>query len=362
MSLVDTRNRRSGVRAPAATRRSGVRPLAAWTLVAVLVAAITLSLAGCGDRVPEIAEGCVLDDAVAPEVRRSVEKAAATFLDQVRQGEWSSVWEGTAGQVRQASSEQEFLDSIRRVTSTIGIPPEVETVSIAVVGFGESYPHRSKLDVPVEGKDYPLSLLLPSHPVLASLVQRSAAAPEAFYYCTLWFLEEGQWHLATFFAKPATSYGHDWEFYSDLAGEQRLAGNIRNAGILYNLAIDLVVPAAWIKPPEVDRLEKMQKRINADRLPVGRISRWPAPPDTFQVFLVQYNLLPSGAGLMMSYESPVPVNDTPGQVEYAGRLFRYVEEEFPEYPEVFASVTLQAYDPATRTPFWIRTYPLEATP
>lgn len=329
---------------------------------AAMLFAVALTLVGCGRSVPEIPEGCFTDAAVAPEVRQGVEKAASVFLDLARQGAWQAIWDEAATAARESSTQEQFIGSIQRTGQMIGFPPSVETVSLATVRFGESFPPQDKVVHQIAGDENPLTLLLTDHPVQASLVQKSVSGPESFYFATLWFLEDGRWKLAAFFAKPASAYGRDWESYAEEAAAQRLAGHLRNAAILYNLAIDLVVPAAWIKPPEVERLQKIQKRISVDRLPAGRINPWPDPPDTFKVISVQYNILPSALGLLVGFESPVAVTDTLGQAAYAAKLYRYVEAEFPEYPEVFTTVTLQAYDPATHRPFWVRNYPLEKAP
>ncbi len=355
---------RHGMRSRSTAGASATRPRAAagrilrrwgrWIVPLLLVV-------GCGGQGPEIPEGAFTGDAVDPQVRESVEKAAETLFTRAREGEWDAIWESTASRVRRDTSREQFMNSIRQVGSVLGFPP-LETISLAVVHFGESFPVQDKVEIPVEGRDEPLTLLLTDHPVQASLVQRSAEGTERFYYSTLWFREDGRWRLAAFFAKPATAYGRSWEDYEEEASSERLANHQRNAAILYNLAIDLVVPAAWVKPAEVARIEHIQRRINVTHLPAGRIMKWPAPPDTFKVFSAQYNIMPGGLGLIFGYESPVAPDDTLGQAEYAGRLYRFIEDEFPEYPEVFSSVTLRAYEPATHRTFWSRNYPLEAKP
>ena len=128
------------------------------------------------------------------------------------------------------------------------------------------------------------------------------------------------------------------------------------------MAIDLAVPAAWIKPAAVDELQRQQRRITVDRLPSDRLDPWIASPDTFGVYSVGYAIFGDGLGVAIRYETKGAVSDTLSQKAYGDRLLRYVRTEFPEYREVFRHVALEAHEQSDRSKVWRRSYPLEPAP
>ena len=328
---------------------------------ALAVLWIAAVLAGCGGPRYRLPEGCTTGDAVPSELRRDVESAARTLLERARAGRWKAIWNDAASLVRQRSTSRKFLDPLVRMRRNEGILPDAATRELAVVRFGKAFPRTSRVGCTNADGDS-LVLFLPDHPLQASLVQEASQGKERFYLATLWFLEKGRWRLDAFFAKPATAYGKDWKEYEAMAQEERLKQHSRNAALLYNLAIDLSVPASWIKPPAVERLQKQQRRLMVEHLPAGRLDLWAAPPDTFRVFRMQYSLRPEGLGVIVTYDSAGPIDDTAFQEAYGDRLYRYFVREFPEYADVFTNVTLEASDRADRKRTWFHVYPLGERP
>lgn len=334
-----------------------------WAWIRGLFAAAMLWAAvGCGRGAADIPEGCSLDDAVPAEARAAVEQAATRFFEHARKGEGQAIYEEAAALVRERNSPDQFLAPIAQVAREIGFPP-LTTRSIAVVRFGETTPYQSRLECSVPGSEAVTTLLLPDFPVQASLIQVGEASGETFYFSTVWFREpDGAWRIGAFFTKPATVFAKGTAEYAEEAAAQRAEGHLRNAALLYNVAIDLVVPAAWIKPAAVDDLQRQQKRITVDRLPSDRLDPWAATPDTFNVYSVGYAIFGDGLGVAIRYETEGAVSDTLSQKAYADRLMRYVRAEFPEYPLVFRHVALDAHEQGDRSKVWRRTYPLEPNP
>jgi hypothetical protein len=116
-----------------------------------------------------------------------------------------------------------------------------------------------------------------------------------------------------------------------------------------------------MRPPEVETLKRRQRRISVDRLPISRVDLWTSPPDTFRVFHSAYATVPELA-VLFRYLAPVDLADTTALATYSDRLRAYVENSFPEYPEVFSKLVLQAVAPDDPNRSWVRVYPLAREP
>jgi hypothetical protein len=350
-------------RAPDRARRAPGGAFTTWAgsaLAAVLLFGV-VALGGCGGRRTVLATGCSTGDQVPAAVRAAIERAAGDFYDRARRGEWHAIYENVAPAVRTGTTEDRFTTPLTRVTERGGFPSELHTESLRVVKFGDGFPYTPHVSCPTPGEDDPTTLLLTRFPVQASLVQTGMQGGERFYYSTLWFQTDGGWKLATFFTKPATIAGRDWRAYDQEAGAQKLAQNLRNAALLYNVAIDLSVPAAWVKPGAVEELQRRQRRISVEGLPSGRIMPWFDPPDTFLVRSVGYTIQPSGLGLIVQYPVRASIADTVAQAAYADRMAAYMRRAFPEYKAEFQTLTLLGYEPKDQSLTWSRTQPLAET-
>jgi hypothetical protein len=205
-------------------------------------------------------------------------------------------------------------------------------------------------------------MLTTDQPLQAYLIQSADVNGTTFNYASIWFYEGGKWKLATFGAKPRRQFGKDWHHYLDLARSQNAKGNERNAALLYNIAMDLLVPAPWVKPEMLDVLQREQRKIRVENLPAGRRVDWiAADSTTFQVYMVRYDTAPEGFILRIQYEVPVPA-DTTAVAALAPKLANFVRSEFPEYPEVFSSFSLEATGKGTHEPVWSGTFPFRNTP
>jgi hypothetical protein len=292
------------------------------------------------------------------EVRDELLQASRALYDRARSGDWKGIYDGAAAEVREKQSEGDFTEPLARVFREIGVPERLEVSQTAVVRFGASYPHRAEVTCSAGGNDLSPTFLLDETPVQASLVESAELQGDLFYFSTLWHRDGGRWRLAGFFVKPQTLLGRSSAAYERAAGEERELGNERNAALLYNVAIDLAVPNAWTRPGEVDALQRKQRRLSVEQLPVGQVEEWPAGPDTFRVRSVAYGVLPSGLAVIVRYIAQGSLADTTALVPYADRLHRYMVAAFPEYPRVFRTLALEASDPADTRRTWTRVYPL----
>ena len=330
---------------------------------AAAVLTVGWALAGCGggnaDSQQALADGCYSGAAVPASMRTAVEAEAGRFYAAVRAGDAAGVLALTAQAVKNQGGEERFLTSIQRIIAALGLPEDFSTASVAYVKFGPGNPYTQRVQCTVPGTEDPLELLLTNHPEQVSTVQSGKVGGEVFFYSTLWFKEAEGWRLATFFAKPATLYGKDWQAYAEQASSERLAKHQRNAALLYNVALDLVVPTAWVKPPEVAELQREQRRIMVTGLPKGKLDAWPVEPDTVFVREVGYGIRSDALGLVVAYNARGAVADTTFQKADAERIRAYMATKYPEYAGVFGWLTLRAVDPEQPESEWTRAYRLE---
>jgi hypothetical protein len=294
-------------------------------------------------------------------VRAEIQAASESVFALLARGAWEEVYAGTASEVRAGSKPEAFLTPLQRALAQIGFPKERETVSLSVVRFGAEFPPTSPVPCGVEGKEDPRRLLLGSYPTQASLVERATLGNEEFFFSTLWHLEDGAWRLAAFFAKPATFQGKDWQEYAEEAAGERLAERVRNSALLYNLAIDLVLPNGWTQPSDLRELQRKQGRLRVSSIPTRTPEVWAAAADTFHVFSLTYGVGRQRPGLVVRHLATASIGDTTTQRRTADHLFSYVETKFPEYEEVFDLVTIIAVD-STSGEVWFKAYPLGEVP
>ena len=309
----------------------------------------------------DLPEGCATGDAVPPAVRADLETAAKGLYDRARTGDWKGIYETAATAARTKGPAETFIGPLTRTFQELGVPSEAETEAVALVKFGPGFPRTAR--VTCGDPERPLRLIVTEAPLQASLVQRAPVQNEQFFYSTLWHGEEGSWRLAALFAKPATLLGKDWRAYKEQAAAQNEAGNKRNAALLYNTAIDLVLPNAWTEPPEVKELERDQSRISVSDLPKRNAPiTWHAPPDSFRVHAVSYGVVGNELCVVVRYEANAALADTVAMNRAGDVLVRYMETTFPEYPQVFRRLALEAFDPQHPEATWTRLNPLRPPP
>jgi hypothetical protein len=325
-------------------------------LLLPLVLLVTL-LSGCGS---SERAGCLCDGNIPDAEVQELERAAAGVYELARSGDTTRLFANAAESMKARGGSPETFGPMVGFLGGLEPFPTFETHSISVVHFGEKFPHVPRIQCPVPGEQWPQVLLLDPLPVVqASLVQTGPLRGETVYLSTLWHGERGMWKLAAASIRRATGGGKDWKHYDELAAEERLHNRTRNAALLYNLAIQLVLPNPWTQPPALRDLQRRQARLSVSHLPKGTIEEWPADRDTFRVRKATPIFLDPGEGLALLFEYP-PVTaaaDSVGRRAHARRLFEYIREEFPEYAEVFREVVLQTEATGEGGPFQ-ETFPL----
>jgi hypothetical protein len=331
---------------------------ATWIVLLVLL----IGSEGCGGGDGELVSGCAVGNAVPVAVTRDLEEAAGELFTRIRAGEWQAIYESSASLLQKERTPDEFLTPIARAANGLGIPEDLRVDQVFMICFDETFPPQTRVICQEEGEERPHELIVTGYPVQATLIQRGSMGDDELFISTLWHNEEGTWKLAGFFSKPATWQGRDWAKWAEDSDRHRLADNRRNAALLLNVAIDLVVPCSWVKPPEITLLQRQQQRINVSNLPVETPDFWASYPDTFKVLRVGYVLAQDGLGLLFQYQPPMALEDSLAQVAYADRLFDYIQVTFPEYKEVFGSCSLLAYDPTDTKKTFSREYSLGSNP
>jgi len=325
------------------------------------VALSFLAAPGCARKgALDVPEGCASGDDVPRAVQTALESAATELYARARRNDWPGIYENAAAAVQQQGSKQEFYAPITRTFRELGVPSEAQTQQVAVVKFGSKFQPTRK--VACGDSKRPLNLIVSEAPLQASLVQTVPVGPERFYFSTLWYGENGQWRFAALFAKPATLQGRDWRSFEAQAASENKAGNKRNAALLYNAAIDLVLPNAWTEPPEVKDLEHEQSRISVSDLPKQNAAvAWYVAPDSVRVHSIAYGAAQNNLVLVVSYETLAALADTVAQTRNADHVRAYINQHFPEYEAVFQLLAVEAFDPKHPEQSWSKLGPLRPT-
>jgi O-antigen/teichoic acid export membrane protein len=321
-----------------------------------LVAA-ALAAAGCGGG--ELPPGCTADDDVPAAVREEVEAAAATFYARVRAEDAMGIFQNAAWPVHEKSNLEEFVRQIAAAALRYGLPETPTTERIYLVNIVPGVP----IDFPREcgeGEEM-VELMLRDHPVQACLEQHGVVNGVTNRYSTLWYRENGVWKLGEFRVRPATVLGYGYEHFVHMAEQQRARGNMRNTALLYELAQDLIMPNPWTRPPLIREIESTLKGVTVNRLPIRVIDRWEVGGESLRVGGLTYTGDGDALGLYLKCYPDEPRPDSTLFREKAGSLYAYVLEEFPEYPEVFRSVTIRAVLPEDPTAGFQWTFPLRRT-
>lgn len=331
--------------------RSGIVPAGILLSVAGLV--------GCSDT-PKVDPGCYLNQSVPGSSRRGVEKAADEFYRQLRSGKYEEAYMAAASQLRQRVDKQQVAMTWTSIAEILTVPEEMTTVEIALVAVaaGDRGPREMTCTDPSDSSAS-RQMMATDQPLQAYLIQTGRVNGTTYNFASVWFHEERKWRLATFGTKPRTVADHDWAWWGNLALAQKNSGNSRNAALLYNLAMDLLVPAPWVRPPALDRLQAEQRKVYAENLPNNRKERWVTLDDTeFFPFLSNCDIVPGGVGVRFTYEVPVDADSVRVAAE-APKLADFVRTTFPEYAEVFQLVRLEAVRTGDRAPVWYGDFPLK---
>lgn len=329
----------------------------------MLSAALVLvgfGLAGCS-RTPKYAPGCYLNSAVRAETRRDLEIAAGRFIGLIRTGSFETAYQEAAEGLRTRVPKPVIAENWTSIVNQITIPEPLHTEEIALAVFPEGTRGPQKLECPdpadpTGGR----RMMATDQPFQAYLIQSGRVGPIVYNYASVWFFEEGRWKLSTFGAKPRSAEGHDWRHWYARARAELAAGRPRNAALLYNLTMDLLVPAPWVRPDQLDSLISEQREIRADDLPFGGALLWKHQTGVeFRPYLGAVEISGDGIVFVLSYE--VPAEADPGTVaREAPLLADFIRTMFPEYREVFRDVALVATTRGDHNHVWSGVFPLTA--
>lgn len=324
--------------------------------LALLVPVMALGT-GCS-KSPRYDPGCYLNDAVKAPTRRDVEAAAERFYGLLRARHYEDAYAEAADQLRTRVAKNDIAQAWTGIAEILTIPDKVTTEEIAVAVFPEGT--RGPQEVQCVDPSEPeggRKMMATDQPFQAYLVQSAQVGDNTYNFGSVWFFEKGKWRLATFGAKPRKMLGKDWRHYLEVARAELAKGNERNAALLYNLTMDLLVPAPWVRPDKLDEIAKEQRTIIVENLPAGRRLEWVATDGTvFNPYLISYDVTTEGLALRLFYEIPQPI-DTTAVAAQAPTLARFVRGEFPEYQEIFSTMVLEAVAPVTHEPVWSGTFP-----
>ncbi|NNF06496.1 MAG: lipopolysaccharide biosynthesis protein [Candidatus Eisenbacteria bacterium] len=298
---------------------------------------ILMGLSGCSESLPA---GCSANDEVPDKFRQEVEAAAATLHDRIRAEDAAGIFENAAAPNREQLDIERFVGPIARLVAQFGLAEQVETQNLFVINLVPGAAIEFPIRCGEPGKE--TQLFLTRHPVQACLTQLGTVRGEEILYSSIWFLEDGKWMLGEFKAKPNKLDGKSGGDLIALADSQFGKGHMRNAALMYNAALDLYVPNPWSRPHTVDQIEAKQKRINVTHLPSDRLTTWDVDGNDFDVYRVAYAYNQDGFSLFVSFEIPPEEADSTLVRRDANQLSEWMIKEFPEYREIFRSVTTRA--------------------
>jgi len=316
----------------------------------LLVVVLAILVAGCSKGL-KYKPGCYLGDTIHPADRANIEQAAARFYQLLRSFSYDTAYDEASPQLQRLYPRDQLTSIWASINETLTIPDHLDLEDMALVAIREGA--RGPQSVPCIGADSAAARTMSAtdQPYQAYLVESGAVGNNVYTYASVWYYEDGVWKMASFGAKPKIQNGHDWTWYRDLSREQKELGNRRNAALLLNMAMDLLIPAPWIRPEEVRRLEKEQHAIAVVELPVGRPLDWVARDSTvFHPYLVQPHVTENGFGLTFAYE--VTNTDTAAVRANAPKLASFIKTTFPEYKDLFRDLTLEAYTKPDHRPVW----------
>jgi hypothetical protein len=328
----------------------------------LLLLAAAILIPGCS-RGPHFKPGCYLNRAVDAGTRRQLEAAAERFYDLVRSGKYEEAWSEASKQFQTRMDREQAAQVWTSMVQTLTIPRDLATNEVAVAVFppGTRGPQELQCSDPADttgGR----RMLTTDQPIQGYLIQSAQRGSTVFNYASIWFYEGGAWRLGAAGAKPNTFMGRDWRYYRQLAQDQKARDNQRNAALLYNVAMDLLVPAPWVRPDQLEQLEREQKKVVANDLPRGRPRDWVAADSTvFHPYQIGYDITAQGFALKLSYEVPADA-DTARVAQQAPRLAEFIRASFPEFGEVFSTIWLRATTEVDHQPVWEGTFPVSREP
>lgn len=340
------------------------RALAAGLAVAGVLALGGL-VSGCGNS-PGYAPGCYMNEAVRPDTKARLELAAERFYGLLRARLYDRAFDEASEQMRTHDSRDRMTEAWSHISEVLSIPGTLKTEEVVVAVFpkGTQGPQRLTCADPAH-PGVSSQLLTTDQPCQAYLIQTGQVAGQTYNFGSVWFYEPGRlpgqgvWRISSMGVRPRLALGQDWHYWHDKAREQLAKGNNRNAALLYNLTMDLVVPAPWVRPAMLDSLVKEQKRIHAQDLPFGRVLHWKHSSGVeFEPYLGSAEIGANGLILMLTYEVPATA-DTAQVAAQAPLLADFVRTTFPEYPEVFHEMGLQATTAVDHQPVWGGFFPFK---
>ena len=305
-------------------------------VLALLIFAAWLS--GCSQT---LEHGCSCNDQVPKKIRTEIERAADELFARIEAQETEVIFENAASPVVEKSNAYDFVEPMALSVARFGLPKERTTHKLYAIHFKRGHAIEFPVPCGCDGEEVD-RLMLRRHPTQVSLVQYAGFGPLTVQYSILFWLEDDQWKVGGFVARPVQVYGRDWKGFEDWADEQMQKGNLRNAALLMNVALDLLVPNSWTRPESVERIETKQNSLLVTNLPANMLDVWSAPNRDFRVYKVEKLYGPQALDVGFHYETYEAVADTVLIAEMHEELFGYIQTAFPEYSEVFDHAVIRA--------------------
>lgn len=332
-------------------------------LPALLLAAVVAALLpGCSGK-PDYKPGCYLNRAVHAATRRQILGAAERFYDLIRAAKYEQAWSEASEQFQTRMNVENATVAWTSLGQILTVPKDLKTEEIAVAVFPEGTrgPQELQCTDPADSTGG-RRMMTTDQPFQAYLIQSAQVRNTVYNYASIWYFEGNRWKMAVVGAKPQTIMGHDWRYYHQLAKDQKAKKNMRNAALLYKMAMDILVPAPWVRPDMLDQLAAEQRKVAAADLPRGGIQSWVAADSTvFRPYQAAYDLTAQGIAFKLFYEVPATA-DTALVQRQAAVLAEFIRASFPEYREVFTTIWLQATTEVDHQPVWEGTFPLDNEP
>ena len=155
------------------------------------------------------------------------------------------------------------------------------------------------------------------------------------------------WRLAGLYLKPATTLGHDAQWYLEKARAFQLSGQPRNAWFFYLLARDLLAPVPFLGTELLDTIFDEQQQVRPAELPYDQPLSLGVGGRNVRITHVFPVPAEQGLLLVVKYEA-ADVSDSAKANAQNLAVSRAFLARFPEYRTAFAGVVARAVEPSGR--------------
>jgi hypothetical protein len=156
------------------------------------------------------------------------------------------------------------------------------------------------------------------------------------------------WKLGGLYIRPATSNGHDSDWFAAHAREYKAKGQTHNAWLYFYEAWNLASPLSFMSTASTDKLyEESQTALPADIPSGGKTADLAVGTITYKLTSITPYAVGDDLDLIVKYKA-ADVSNTNQAYQNNMAVIKALVAKFPEVREAFAGVVARAVDPSGR--------------